>query len=800
MGPWLVEPLKGSITEPDGEAHHLQPKVMDVLVCLAEHADEPVTRDQILEEVWGENAVSDEPLTRAIGELRRALHDTRAHPDFIQTIPKRGYRLIGDIVVTTETVEKPTQAFTGRRLSTTVTLLGIIVLAVVALQSRIILMPGADQYPIEEAPANSIAVLPFETCASDSDGGMLSERIADEVRESLARIDAVTVSAVTARPLMVIDKSSSFVLRQSGLTPEEIGRELKVRYMLNGSICHEAGQTTIKLSLIDGYGFLKEATEFTLDPSADASLSTNAAASIVNLLSEWLGTEPLGPGMPLVASEAREQLLIARQYLERSDIDRARTALDASLLIQPDYAEAIYQLALLKLRGLDVDQRVGLENARDLANQALQHALNQFLDAPIAFETNLVVGQILASLADWERNLVWRSSGPFDVDAIRTKYSEAERYLVAAVKANPNSSAAAEVLADVVAAQGRHDESLAILEAARHSDPFNLGLSSRIAVAWAATGRFRDAIEMLQRFEQLPMASAYAWNKQLELMQIHGYWDEQCATFIRLLNDHPDVAAHGQIRFQASWFIGDLLHLGLFSEAEVWQQSVSVSDLPEWAQLYAERFRLWGIDDQPELTRRTHERLQSMTDQEFLDPWYNLPMNWAWDIAAGGDVERAIILMEQLQDAPALYVERETLPTLLLARLYHRAGRHSDAAPLLDNLRRRLESEMRAGLKHPESLFRLAEVYALQGLNESAVNVLRMAVAAHWRMPWWRLPWNTDLNGLDSDPRVAELRSIVESDLEAQAARIREMLSQHDLDELLAPLGTIGQDSEAPAR
>ena len=99
-----------------------------------------------------------------------------------------------------------------------------------------------------------------------------------------------------------------------------------------------------------------------------------------------------------------------------------------------------------------------------------------------------------------------------------------------------------------------------------------------------------------------------------------------------------------------------------------------------------------------------------------------------------------------------------------------------------------MESEIAAGILHPESLFRLAEVYVLQERNESAINALQMAVDSHWRMPWWRLPWKTDLNGLESDPRVAALRRQVEEDLEAQAARISAMLAEHDPDTLLAPL------------
>ena len=97
LGALKVEPLRGAITELNNEAHHLEPKVMDVFVCLAEHANQLVTRDQLLEAVWHGQDVTDELLTRAIGGLRRALHDDRGDPQYIETVPKRGYRLIGKI-------------------------------------------------------------------------------------------------------------------------------------------------------------------------------------------------------------------------------------------------------------------------------------------------------------------------------------------------------------------------------------------------------------------------------------------------------------------------------------------------------------------------------------------------------------------------------------------------------------------------------------------------------------------------------------------------------------------------------
>lgn len=77
-----------------GEEVHLEPKVMDVLALLMRRADEVVTRQELLDEVWEGRAVGEETLTRCISELRSALGDSVKDPTFIQTVPKRGYRLL----------------------------------------------------------------------------------------------------------------------------------------------------------------------------------------------------------------------------------------------------------------------------------------------------------------------------------------------------------------------------------------------------------------------------------------------------------------------------------------------------------------------------------------------------------------------------------------------------------------------------------------------------------------------------------------------------------------------------------
>ncbi len=89
----LVEPLRGQVSGQSGSAH-LPPKASEVLVCLAAQPGELVTREALLEEVWGVDHGSQESLSHAISEIRHALNDHHDDPVFIQTLPTRGYRLL----------------------------------------------------------------------------------------------------------------------------------------------------------------------------------------------------------------------------------------------------------------------------------------------------------------------------------------------------------------------------------------------------------------------------------------------------------------------------------------------------------------------------------------------------------------------------------------------------------------------------------------------------------------------------------------------------------------------------------
>jgi DNA-binding winged helix-turn-helix (wHTH) protein len=96
IGSWVVDP--GLCRLHDGERSvHLRPQLMDLLMCLARHQAHVVSKDDILDEVWPEHYIADSGLTRCMAQLRVALGDDARHARYIETIIKRGYRLVAPV-------------------------------------------------------------------------------------------------------------------------------------------------------------------------------------------------------------------------------------------------------------------------------------------------------------------------------------------------------------------------------------------------------------------------------------------------------------------------------------------------------------------------------------------------------------------------------------------------------------------------------------------------------------------------------------------------------------------------------
>jgi DNA-binding winged helix-turn-helix (wHTH) protein/tetratricopeptide (TPR) repeat protein len=96
VGEWLVQPSIARMTRRDTVVH-LRPQLTDLLILLARRAGQTVTKETILQEVWARQFVGESGLTRCIAEIRHALNDDARHPQLLETIPKRGYRLVAPV-------------------------------------------------------------------------------------------------------------------------------------------------------------------------------------------------------------------------------------------------------------------------------------------------------------------------------------------------------------------------------------------------------------------------------------------------------------------------------------------------------------------------------------------------------------------------------------------------------------------------------------------------------------------------------------------------------------------------------
>ena len=103
---WLIDPRLNRVSR-HGRTILIEPKVMQVLVCLAAQPGEVIARNHLLDQVWGDTVVTDHVLTRSISELRKVFGDTPNRPTVIETIPKTGYRLIAPVTLPEPDTETP---------------------------------------------------------------------------------------------------------------------------------------------------------------------------------------------------------------------------------------------------------------------------------------------------------------------------------------------------------------------------------------------------------------------------------------------------------------------------------------------------------------------------------------------------------------------------------------------------------------------------------------------------------------------------------------------------------------------
>src|ERR1700678_3467666 len=96
IGTWCVNPISGQISR-DGESARLEARTMRLLLCLADHAGEVVSIDDLLNQVWSGVMVSSDSVYQAVASLRRLLGDDPKQPAYIATVPRLGYRMVATV-------------------------------------------------------------------------------------------------------------------------------------------------------------------------------------------------------------------------------------------------------------------------------------------------------------------------------------------------------------------------------------------------------------------------------------------------------------------------------------------------------------------------------------------------------------------------------------------------------------------------------------------------------------------------------------------------------------------------------
>ena len=203
IGEWSVEPA-ANLLRRGSDAVRLEPKAMDVLVCLAERAGRVVSRDELFAVVWPGVVVGDEALNQSIIKLRRALRDTARAPEYIETIAKRGYRLIAPVAVLGGDGVPPPGPPARRRSSrlSAAFIAGLAALSMAAVAGwwwrGIATVPADQAATIARSEWVGVTVVPFESVAGAP--AHLARGISDDLATALARVSGLRLVRATVDP------------------------------------------------------------------------------------------------------------------------------------------------------------------------------------------------------------------------------------------------------------------------------------------------------------------------------------------------------------------------------------------------------------------------------------------------------------------------------------------------------------------------------------------------------------------------------------------------------------------------
>lgn len=462
FGPWQVDPQKLQLRR-DGNVVPLPAKAAEILLVMLARSGETVSKDELMRSVWPDSCVEESNLTQNIFLLRKALGETAQHSSYIITIPGRGYRFVADVNEIGDAAAPPPAEDSAPPLKEPIAApqrsparksrwlwlpaAGLVLIALMAA----ILWRRHQPRP-ESVPGRvMLAVLPFENLTGDAGQEYFSDGMTEEMIAQLGNLDP--------EHLGVIARTSVMHYKNSKAPLDQIGRELGVQYVLEGSVRRDADKVRITAQLIQ----LKDLSHlwsrrYDRELSSTLALQSEIAQEIAGEIQHALGADKFAftaepPRRSSTSYEAYDLYVRGRYFWNKRTGDGFEQAINyfqQAIAKDPNYAQAYAGLAdsyILLAAYSGAPPAEPLQKARAAATKALQ------LDEGLA--------EAHTSLALITENYDW-------------DWPAAEKEYRRAIGSNPNYATAWQWYAECLTWLGRFDEALRASERARELDPLSL--------------------------------------------------------------------------------------------------------------------------------------------------------------------------------------------------------------------------------------------------------------------------------------------------------------------------------------
>jgi TolB-like protein len=324
------------------------PQVFDLLLYLLQNREHVVSKDDLLDGVWGGRIVSESTLTSHINAARKALGDSGREQRLIRTVARKGFRFVGDVRETRAPDDaEHLKARSGESIK-----------------------EPAQGLTLPDGP--SIAALPFVNLSGDPAQDYFGDGVVEDIIAALSR----------SRWLFVIARNSSFTYKGRVVDVKQVGRELGVRYVLEGSVRKAANRVRITGQLIDatsGAHIWADRFEGALDDILE--LQDQMTESVVGAIAPQLERAEIGRAKlkPTESLNAYDYYLRGMADLHRGgrqDVERALPLFRKAIDLDPDFASAYAMAAWChfwrKVNGWMCDRTHEMSEGMQLARRAVE--------------------------------------------------------------------------------------------------------------------------------------------------------------------------------------------------------------------------------------------------------------------------------------------------------------------------------------------------------------------------------------------------------------------------------------------